>query len=254
MANTTHIHMFDCQDNVDNIIEILTNVSKHSLEPGYWIYHSLDEPHFHNEVQVTPYPASLQIALFDARLPEAVRMTALGEVLYARLQKLPANRTRVSLACCDESFLSLYEYVLSLFGELDCWRKALGLVAPSAEVVADSPIEKIAPVQVVKEGVQNSESTTVPSIHLTVRQSEVAELIAEGKTSNMISAELVIAQKTVESHRSAIRDAIKDAYGLPRLWPGQLSILLRRQGYGKEKMWVDLGCSRGHDSKISGTA
>jgi DNA-binding NarL/FixJ family response regulator len=59
---------------------------------------------------------------------------------------------------------------------------------------------------------------TGPAIELTRRQSEVLQLIAEGKTTKAIARTLGISVKTVESHRKLLMDrlGIHDVAGLVR--------------------------------------
>ncbi len=68
---------------------------------------------------------------------------------------------------------------------------------------------------------QNSSKTspdTAGSSHLTPREAEVLQLIAEGQTNKQIAAELGISAKTVEKHRQQVMNKLKihDVAGLTR--------------------------------------
>lgn len=70
----------------------------------------------------------------------------------------------------------------------------------------------------VCEGVSGSAPAAKRPDHLTAREIEVLQLIAEGHTNKLIASELAISVKTVEKHRQQVMDklGIHDVAGLTR--------------------------------------
>jgi DNA-binding NarL/FixJ family response regulator len=66
--------------------------------------------------------------------------------------------------------------------------------------------------------VSSGQPTKARSDHLTTREAEVLQLIAEGRANKQIAAELCISIKTVEKHRQQVMNklGIHDVAGLTR--------------------------------------
>ena len=69
-----------------------------------------------------------------------------------------------------------------------------------------------------RQALVNAQPAGKPANHLTPREAEVLQLIAEGRANKQIAAELCISIKTVEKHRQQVMDKLRihDVAGLTR--------------------------------------
>ncbi|MBP2670740.1 MAG: two component transcriptional regulator, LuxR family [candidate division NC10 bacterium] len=146
--------------------------------------------------QWTPHLVVLDIAMPQMRgleaIPEIKAMHPLLKVLMLTMHKERAY-LRKAMAAGANGYLLKEDAESDLFGAIDKVRKGAAYVSPRLS-------DALVPVEA--EECQGDQAATSEVGPLTLRESEVLKLLAEGKSSREIAGLLGLSSRTVEHHRA----------------------------------------------------
>jgi DNA-binding NarL/FixJ family response regulator len=146
-----------------------------------------------------------QVVLMDIMMPEMNGLDATAQLMAIQ----PAVRVLILSMNATEQYVvqalqaGAAGYVMKDVSPQDL-RQAIEAVA-SGEVFLSPVISKL-----VASGLKNRlpDGANHPE-HLTIRQREVLQLLAEGNTTKQIAAKLSVSAKTIETHRMQLMNALK---------------------------------------------
>jgi len=146
--------------------------------------------------QWTPHLVVLDIAMPQMRgleaIPEIKAMHPLLKVLMLTMHKERAY-LRKAMAAGANGYLLKEDAESDLFGAIDKVRQGAAYVSPRLS-------DALVPVEA--EECQGDQAATSEVGPLTLRESEVLKLLAEGKSSREIAGLLGLSSRTVEHHRA----------------------------------------------------
>jgi hypothetical protein len=116
---TTYGHIFEFPQSLQKCVEYLILWGKSDTDSAHRVtYRQPGAPFIDSKIQVIELSRNvMEVSFFDGRLPEEVRDSAMGLVMYAKLDELPGDRVRVTLFCAADDFIPHYRTLLKEYGE-----------------------------------------------------------------------------------------------------------------------------------------
>jgi DNA-binding NarL/FixJ family response regulator len=157
------------------------------------------------------------VILMDIAMPELNGLSATQQILAAN----PAAKVLVLSAHSDNVYIERMT-AAGAIGFLEKQTSAAILVHAIQEVAKGNPFlspsisKRMAGAK--KRSAERHGSRAAKSLHLTPREAEVLQLVAEGQANKQIAARFGLSVKTVEKHRQHLMDKlhIHDTAGLTR--------------------------------------
>lgn len=204
---TINVHIFERSEALQECVEHLILWGRRDTElahrMNYRTFVQPAAPFIDSVMQVSELsPGVVEVSFYDGRLPEDIRYSAKGLAMYAKLEELPGDRTRIHLSCAIDEFIPHWEQLLADFGQ-----------TLSPEAGPDVP-------GVAGQGAKGDEL-------LTEREREVVQLLAQGKSQNEIAEKLVMTEGTVRTHKQNIAEKWQTGTAGHKV----LQIEARRRGY-----------------------
>ena len=179
-------------------------------------FHMVGEARTGREAVVMALKLKPDVILMDIAMPVLNGLEATRQILAAN----PAAKIVILSAHSDDEYIERMIAAgaagfLEKQTSAEILTQAIREVASGAKFFSPSITKRL---NHAKTAPLNREGLKARKVHLTPRESEVLQLVAEGSANKQVAAELKISIKTVEKHRQQLMDKlnIHDTAGLTR--------------------------------------